>query len=350
MLSTGFFKTHRTLLFQILFLGVCIALAVWFVRANAGEVRQILPLLAHARLDCLLAGVALTGVYIWLQGLMYVFSFRAVNRRLPILTGMSLFLRRNLASTFLPMGGLTSLAFFTKRLENQGFEKTNVHVASSIYAFMGIFSVAVVALPVLAWGAFYETTGRLDWLVFLGLVGMVGALAWAARSLFSKGLVYRFLAKRFSNFEKDWAVMRSEKVDRGAVWAVLLASIGIEIVGVLHLYLAMLALGAKASWEAALVGYVVQVLFLTVSPFFRGFGVIEVSLSYVLTRLGYDAAEGIAIMLLFRVFEFWLVLMVGAPVAAAYRRGQKILSNDSSKPSKTVDLTAPDSSMKSTNS
>ena len=82
----------------------------------------------------------------------------------------------------------------------------------------------------------------------------------------------------------------------------------------------MLALGMKVSTMAVLMGYVVQVLFLTVSPFFRGFGVIEVSLSFVLTRFGYSAAEGVAIMLLFRFFEFWLVLAMGAPVAVAYRR------------------------------
>jgi phosphatidylglycerol lysyltransferase len=187
---------------------------------------------------------------------------------------------------------------------------------------MGVFSVAVVALPVLAWGAFYETTGRLDWLVFLCLLGLIGGLAWAGRSLFKEGFLYGFLVKRFPNFQQHWAVLRSEKLDSRALWAVLLASIAIEVVGVLHLYVAMLALGAKASWEAALVGYVVQVLFLTVSPFFRGFGLIEVSLAYTLTRLGYEAGEGIALMLLFRVFEFWLVLAAGAPVAAMYRRGQ----------------------------
>ncbi len=313
-------KTHRNLAFQIIFLAVSMALAVWFVSANMGEVRQIWPLLSQSRLHWLLAGVALTGIYVWLQGLMYVFSFKAVNRKLPIDTGMSLFLRRNVASTFLPMGGLTSLVFFTKRLENQGFEKANIHVASSIYAFMGVFSVAVVALPVLAWGAFFETTGRLDWLVFVALLALVALLAWAGRSVFSEGLLYYFLVKRFPNFKSHWSVLRSEKLNHRAVWAVLWTSLGIEIVGVLHLYLAMLAVGAKVSWEAALVGYVVQVLFLTVSPFFRGFGLIEVSLAYVLTRLGYEAGEGIAIMLLFRFFEFWLVLALGAPVAAMYRR------------------------------
>ena len=316
----GFFKKYRTRFFQLLFLATGAVLAVWFIRANAGEVRQILPLLAHSRLDCILAGIALTGVYIWLQGLMYVFSFKTVNRKLPIVTGMSLFLRRNVASTFLPMGGLTSLAFFTKRLENQGFEKTNIHVASSIYAFMGVFSVAVVALPVLVYGAYRQTVSGVDWVIFVVLMAMLGVLLLAAYSLFSKGILHRILVKKFPSFEEQWELLRSKKLDRRAVWATLLASIGIEIVGMAHLFLAMLAVGAEVSWEAALVGYVVQVLFLTVSPFFRGFGVIEVSLSYALTRLGYGAGEGIAIMLLFRFFEFWLVLAAGAPVAVAYRR------------------------------
>lgn len=319
----AFFKKHRTLFFQLFFLAISGVLIVWFIRANTGELKQIIPLLTHSRLDWLLAGIVLTGFYIWLQGLMYVHSFRAVNSRLSIVTGMSLFLRRNLASTFLPMGGLTSLAFFTKRLENQGFEKTNIHVASSIYAFMGIFSVAVVALPVLVYGAFQQTARATDWVVFAVLLAMLALLVLAGYSLFSKGRLHRWLVKYFPAFEQQWELFRSKSLDRRAVWEVFRASLAIELVGVLHLYLAMLALGVPRSLEAAIVGYVVQVLFLTVSPFFRGFGVIEVSLSYILTRFGYGAGEAVALMLLFRFFEFWLVLAVGAPVAAAYRRGGK---------------------------
>lgn len=318
--SNVFFKKYRTAIFQSLFLLTSAILAAWFVRANTSELKQIIPLLAHSRPGFLLAGVAVTGVYVWLQGLMYVQSFGAVNSRLPISTGMSLFLRRNLASTFLPMGGLTSLAFFTKRLKNQGFETTSIHVASSIYAFMGVFSVAVVALPVLVYGAFQRTARAADWLVFAALLAMLGLLVLAGYSLFSKGRLHRWLVKYFPAFEQQWELFRSKSLDRRAVWGVLWASLAIEVVGVLHLYLAMLALGVRVSLEAAIVGYVVQVLFLTVSPFFRGFGVIEVSLSYVLTRFGYGAGEAVALMLLFRVFEFWLVLAVGAPVAAAYRR------------------------------
>ena len=313
-------KKNKNLILQLVFLVTGVALAVWFVRANTNEVRQILPLLAHSRTGCILAGIALTGVYIWLQGLMYWFSFRAVNRRLPIVTGMSLFLRRNVASTFMPMGGLASLAFFTKRLENQGFEKTNIHVACSIYAFMGVFSVAVISLTVLIYGSYGQTVSGMDWLIFFVTLAILAVLVLTAYSLFSKGILHGFLVKKFPSFEEQWELMRSEKLNHRAVWATLWASVGIEIVGVLHLFLAMLAIGAKASWEAAFMGYVVQVLALTASPFFRGFGVIEVSLSYILIRLGHGAGESIAIMLLFRFFEFWLVLAVGAPVAVAYRR------------------------------
>ena len=305
---------------QLLFLALGVFLAILFLRANKGEVQQIIPLLKDARWDYLLIGMALTGMYVWLQGLMYVYSFRAVRQRLPVKTGMSLFLRRNVASTFLPMGGLTSLAFFTKRLENKGFEKGAIHVASFIYAFMGVFSVAVAALPILIYGAILEATSSLDWLVFVVTLLMVAGMTWLVKSLFARGFLFQKLAKHIRHFAEQWTQVQSEKLDWQAVWLVLLFSIGIEVVGVAHLWLAMLALGMKVSTMAVLMGYVVQVLFLTVSPFFRGFGVIEVSLSFVLTRFGYSAAEGVAIMLLFRFFEFWLVLAMGAPVAVAYRR------------------------------
>jgi phosphatidylglycerol lysyltransferase len=53
------------------------------------------------------------------------------------------------------------------------------------------------------------------------------------------------------------------------------------------------------------------VIFLIISPFLRGLGAIEVSMTYVLIHSGFNNIESIAITMLFRFFEFWLPLFTG---------------------------------------
>ena len=74
----------------------------------------------------------------------------------------------------------------------------------------------------------------------------------------------------------------------------------------------MLALGLKASLFYAMLGYLASVFSAFLSPFMRGLGAVELSMSFILTRLGYSGVEALAITLLYRFFEFWLPLFSGA--------------------------------------
>ena len=91
----------------------------------------------------------------------------------------------------------------------------------------------------------------------------------------------------------------------------ILLSVLIELIGITHAYIAMLAFGFSPSILSAVMAYLVVVVFLIVSPFLRGLGAIEVSMTYILTQFGYSNVEAIAIMILFRFFEFWLPLFTG---------------------------------------
>jgi phosphatidylglycerol lysyltransferase len=73
----------------------------------------------------------------------------------------------------------------------------------------------------------------------------------------------------------------------------------------------MMALNFHPSILAAVLGYIVSVVFLIVSPFLRGLGAIEVSMTYVLIRFGFGNVDAIAITFLYRFFEFWTPLLVG---------------------------------------
>ncbi|RZK68019.1 MAG: DUF2156 domain-containing protein, partial [Pedobacter sp.] len=58
-------------------------------------------------------------------------------------------------------------------------------------------------------------------------------------------------------------------------------------------------------------GYIVMVILLIASPFLRGLGTIEVSLTFILGQFGFPLIAAATITLMFRFFEFWLPLIGG---------------------------------------
>ena len=74
----------------------------------------------------------------------------------------------------------------------------------------------------------------------------------------------------------------------------------------------MMAPGVKASLFYAMPGYLASIFSVFVSPFMRGLGAVELSMSFLLTKLGYTGVEALAITLIYRVFEFWLPMFSGA--------------------------------------
>ena len=71
------------------------------------------------------------------------------NRKQALIVfAIQLFLKRNLISIFLPAGGFSSLAFFNKSLTKKGIETTDIYYGSTIYGFVSLLSVIIVAIPV----------------------------------------------------------------------------------------------------------------------------------------------------------------------------------------------------------
>jgi phosphatidylglycerol lysyltransferase len=105
---------------------------------------------------------------------------------------------------------------------------------------------------------------------------------------------------------------------------VIVISILIEVVGVFQIYISLAALGMPISIAAALTGYVLMTIFLILSPFLRGLGAIEVSLTLLLTHYGLTTIQATSGMLLFRFFEFWLPLGFGL-ITFLFRPGKTLL-------------------------
>jgi phosphatidylglycerol lysyltransferase len=300
-----------------------LVLAIYFIRSQGEELKNVGNYIRLGNPLWIIAGVVLTAIYICLQALMYHASFRALQLKLSLWESTILFLKRNLISIFLPGGSITSLAFFTKDIQKETSEENRVriHFASTIYGFTGIVSIIIIAIPVLAylalsgdsWKNANEAVAIILFLLILGI--------YVVTSFLRKGWVYRLLSKFIPNISTEFKNHPDFKL-----WFSLvnIYSVLIDLAGVAHLYIAMLVMGADASWKIALIGYVIATLILVISPFLRGIGAIEFSLTVILKHYGYSTSEALAITLIYRLFEFWLPVAAGM-ISFMLRKGNMVL-------------------------
>jgi phosphatidylglycerol lysyltransferase len=289
-----------------------ILLAFIFFRSERKELLQIIPNIKNADLNWLLAGLGVTLLYVFLQSGMYVTSFSAIGLSLKWVDGIELFLKRNFLSIFLPAGGVSALAYTPNQLRKRGFNKTQIHQASGLYAFAGLFSVFLVGFPVViifALSANKHVTSAVAGLVMVVLI--ITGIIWSSRLLKTKGKLYQFIERKFPSIAPVIDELFAANINNKKYGGTILFSSGIEFTGMFHIFIAMLALGLPASFSVAAIAYIVSVLLMISSPFLRGLGAVELSLVYILEMYGYSTIQALSITVLYRVFEFWLPMLLG---------------------------------------
>ena len=309
--SLPFIRENSKLLAQAIFTLFSICIGIWFIVHEQTELVEVKHVLFTADWRFVFTGILLTFGYILLQGLMYVASFASIRHRISLLTAVVLFLKRNLISIFLPAGGISSLSFFTGEIEKKGIKKSQIHFASAVYGFVGILSVIVVAVPIFIYYLAVGGLGYSEWIAFFSMLILTLVVFLIYRSIIKKGLLYSWLGNTFSFFEVFIIDIHTNRISKKQFIITLFYSILIEFAGIAHIYVAMMALQYNPSLFAAFLGYVISVIFLIVSPFLRGLGTIELSMTIVLKQLGYTGTEALTITFLYRFFEFWLPLLAG---------------------------------------
>ena len=305
-------RENRKLVTRFLLTFLFIAIGVWFFKHEQSELKQVGHVLITSQWQYIALGIGLTIIYIIAQGSMYTFAFAAVGISIRIVPATVLFLKRNFISIFIPAGGVASLAFFTGDLEKEDTSKTKILFASSIYVFVGIVSVVLVSIPIFLYAMFDGFAGNGEWLALGGMVAFVVAIYWAYRSVVGKGFLYRLLTRFIPSLVIILDDLQSHTISPRFLIYTFINSFIIDFVCIALLYVAMLALNFQADIFYAMMGYVTTVVLLFISPFMRGLGAVEVSLSYVLIRFGYTNVEAVAITFLYRFFEFWFPLLAGA--------------------------------------
>ena len=306
-----FLSENAKIITQFLFTALFIVLAAWFIFHQKHELNTVRLVIADANKYWILAGLGLVLFYIFIQGVMYVTSFASINVRLNLWSAIILFLKRNFVSVFLPAGAVSSLAFFSNEIERKGITKTQVYISSSIYAFVGILSVVIVAIPAFLFIISGGNIGEGKWYALAGVIMILLLFVYVYYSFLRKGRLYTWVVKIYPKAEIFIEEVKNNKINRKQFLFTVLVSVLIEFVGIAHVYISMLALNFPASLSTSIIAYIVVVIFLIISPFLRGLGAIEVSMTYVLLHSGFNNIEAVSITILFRFFEFWLPLLTG---------------------------------------
>ncbi|WP_158799507.1 phosphatidylglycerol lysyltransferase domain-containing protein [Pedobacter sp. L105] len=302
------YKTIASYLFTIFFIG----LGIWYIDHEKGELTQVKHLVFTSRWDWVTGGIILSIIYLFVHGLMYKASFASVGSKVSLADSTTLYLKRNFVSVFLPAGGVSSLAFFSGNIEKKGVSKSQINFASSIYGFVGILSVVVIAVPVFIYAIIEGTIGTQEWFGLIAVFVLIGGIYLIYRSIATNGKLYQLIVKYIPMVDVFLGEFRENKIERKSFIHTFLFSMLIEIIGITHIYIAMVALNLPPSLTIATVSYIVGVIFLIISPFLRGLGAVEASMTFMLIKLGYSDASAVSITFLYRFMEFWIPLLIGA--------------------------------------
>ena len=305
-------RENSKLIAQFLFTVFIIAIGAWFLKHEKSELGEIKRVLLSSRLQYVILGITVTAIYIGMQGFLYKMAFSSIRSKVPLRLTILLFLKRNLISVFMPAGGVTSLAFFTDDIEKEGTARTKIIFASSIYAIVGILSIVIVSIPIFIYTIAKGITGTGEIFALIAMIVLISVLFILLRSILKRAFLYKVLVRYLPFTEVFLEDLISHKIDSRQLIYTILVSVIIDITGIVHLYIAMVALGFDASIFYAMLGYLTAVISLSISPFMRGLGAVEISMSFILVRLGYTNVEAVAITFLYRFFEFWLPLLTGA--------------------------------------
>ncbi|HEX7903936.1 MAG TPA: phosphatidylglycerol lysyltransferase domain-containing protein [Chitinophagaceae bacterium] len=286
-------------------------LAIVFFRSERKELHAIIPQLKQASPFWLVIGSSITIVYTLFQAGIYRQSFAAIGLPLRWPHATALFLKRNFISIFLPAGGVSSLAYSPSQIRKQGFNQSEVHQASGIFAFTGMLTVLIVGTPIIIYTVLVTSQFKNTTYGLISILLLIILLASAFRSIRKKGRLYQWIDKRFPSFTPSIDELFAINVNPRHFSGAILFSIGVELCGIITIYVGMLALGMPASPGASAAAYIIAVIMMIVSPFLRGLGVVELSMVYVLEQFGYNSTHALSITIFYRVFEFWLPLLAG---------------------------------------
>lgn len=309
---------------RVLLAALLLGLGIFFLRHEKAEWHAVKAAISSAKFSLVMAGIGITVIYLSLLGMMYVKSFQSAGSKIDFFTALQLWLKRNFIGMFLPGGNVASLMFYNAELEKKGIENSKSFLASTAFTTAGFGSILIVSLPVIIYLAITHQSDTAVLFGFLLTASLVALITLLFIAVIRKNRIYKTICRWFPGAELFVNEFAGKKISVQPFITTLLYSCVVEVTGLMHLAIALLALHHPFNTEMVVIAYVSMLMALFVSPFMKGLGAVEFAMSYTLIHYGLNAAEALSVTLLFRFFEFWIPLFLGSFVA--FRTFHKTLS------------------------
>ncbi len=288
-----------------------ILLAIYFIRHEHSEIKEVGNILSQANPLYVAIGLAVTGIYILLQGGMYYYCFASIRHTISFSDSLKLFLRRNLIGTFLPGGNVTSQMFFTGFIEKKNISRTQIHLASVLYLLSGFITVFIVVLPAILYLLYMKDLTGIEKTAAFFLFIIAFLFVLLILSVLRKGWVNKIIHRYLPDYAMVIDELVSGKFSKQNFLKNILCSLTIEVTGILQLIIAIAAVGIIPSAKTGIIGYTTVLIVLMASPVIKGVGTVEVALTIVLHQFGMSTLSAVSVALMFRFFEFVAPLFAG---------------------------------------
>ncbi len=305
---------------SLLWLVAIASLVLVFVVAKRHELSDIGDvLLAADRRWIAVAGVIELTILI-LMTKTYQSILASLGQRLPLHSIMSSYLKALAIGTVVPFGGPAAMIVFIRSLTRLGVPANDAVFASTLASLSGFASFLLVLLSVLA--ALF-ITGQLPTVVVgatlaLAVVFLVAASAVIIPLRWKRipSWITRYLPETVGKFLER---AHSHHIHLNDLRRPFLYSFGVDLCGGAMLYASLLSVGQASQILAAFAGYQVEMLFNVITPLFQGIGIADLSITVALSQLGVTLSEAAAATLVYRLWDLWVPLLIGAILYSASR-------------------------------
>lgn len=314
--STGFRPAIKTAIWWLL----GIAVLALFIERERGEIFRAVTAMRRATPGwlalALIGGMSMQA----LLGLTFGPILRKIGSPVSARGLIGAQMQQLLVATVVPAGGPAGSYAWMRAVGRYGVSTDDGLFVVLVNNALGYASFLVVLLPTLV---LVVISGVLSWTIAAGAIAMVllfsilagGLIAVLRGSPASERLLDRLPSRRAAERVRQFATQaRQHGLHPRDLVASLAINLMVDIIGVVVLFVSLHAVGWRASWEQALVGYVVGTLFMLIAPVFQGLGAVELSMTVALTSLGAPSGSALAAVLIFRIADIWLPFVVGVMV------------------------------------
>ena len=244
-----------------------------------------------------------------------------IGPRVPFVPALMTHAEREMIAAVMPMGGAASYITLVSRFGVYGVTRNDAALAVMLYSVIGHLSFIAVAIPaVVLLVAQHNATGPV----------LIGAIVVVAVALLVLALVATLLkGKRFPDaveqrlpgFVHEFReTARATTMPARSLATPFVLSLVADLLGVFSMWAALHAVRAEATLATALVAYTAGTMLQLAAPVFQGLGIVEVSVIYLLQRLGIPLSQAIGATMLYRFVDVWLPVVFGIGVHARYQR------------------------------